>query len=63
MRARQVAGLANDPGGDVEIEQEVLAERLLRPQLVPRDDVAQRRQGGDGVAKAVAGRAQSRMSI
>jgi hypothetical protein len=63
MHACQVAGLAHDPGGDVEVEQEVLAERLLGRQVVPRDDVAQRRQGGDRVAQAIAGRAQSRMSI
>jgi hypothetical protein len=44
----QVAGGARDAGGQVEVEQEVLAERLARGKAVPRDDVAQRRQGGSG---------------
>ena len=46
-RAGQVAGSARHLGGDVEVEQEVLAERLLGAQFVPCDHVAQRRQSVD----------------
>ena len=40
---------AGDPTREIEIEQEVLAERLDRPEAMPRDDVAQRRQSIHGV--------------
>src|SRR5262245_35573447 len=38
------AGRAGDPGGEVEIEQEVLAKRLLRAQLMPPDHLPQWRE-------------------
>ena len=40
----EVAGAAGDLGGQVEVEQEVLAERLARREAVRGDDLAQRRQ-------------------
>jgi hypothetical protein len=42
------AGGAGDPGRQVEIEQEVLAERLAGVEAVARDDLAQRRQSVGG---------------
>ena len=35
---------ARDPAGEVEVEQEILAERFLRRQFMAADDIAQRRQ-------------------
>ena len=35
---------ARDPAGEIEIEQEILAERLARRQAVPADHLAQRRE-------------------
>jgi hypothetical protein len=40
-------GGAGDAAGQVEIEEEVLAERFARPDAVPGDDLAQRRQRRD----------------
>ena len=40
----QIAGGPRNPRGEVEVEQEVLAERFLGAQIVPPDDLAQRRQ-------------------
>ncbi len=51
-RTLQRARGAGDAAGQVEVEQEVLAEGLLRHQPVAGDDLAQRRQGVDG-AQAV----------
>ena len=42
--AGEVAGGACDPRRQVEVEEEVLAERLDRPEAVPGNDLAQRRQ-------------------
>ena len=38
------AGGAGDAGGEIEIEQEVLAERFSRAQIVPFDHLSQRRE-------------------
>ena len=46
---------ARDPAGEIEIEQEVLAERLARRQAVPADHLAQRREFVDLAHFAVAG--------
>ena len=40
--AAKVAGDGRDPGQQLPVEDEILAERLTRRQPVPRDDVAQR---------------------
>ena len=42
--ARERAGGARDAGGEIEIEQEILAERFLGGEAVPADHLAQRRQ-------------------
>src|SRR5690606_21258749 len=57
-RVLQVAGRAGDLAGQVEIEKKVLPERLLRPQFMAIDHVAQRRkaigtQTGTQAASAV----------
>ncbi len=56
--AGERAGGTGDAPRQVEIEQEVLAEALLRREPVPRDDVAQGRQaiahGRDGAWAAIA---------
>jgi hypothetical protein len=43
----QVAGRADNPGEQLGVEQEVLAEPLVRPQLKSLDDDAQRLQLGE----------------
>ena len=52
-RAVQGTGGARDAAGEIEIEQEILAERFLGGKTVPPDHVAQRRQIAH--ARAVAG--------
>ena len=42
--AGERAGGAGDAGGEIEIEQEILAERFLRAQIVPFDHLSQRRE-------------------
>jgi hypothetical protein len=69
MDASQVTSFADNPGRNVEVEQEVLAQRPLRRQAELRDDLAQRRQGVNRAAQRVSlpqgvgVRAQSRTSI
>ena len=48
--AVQRPGGARDAAGQVEVEEEVLAERLFRREAVRRDDLAQRRQAVGGEA-------------
>ena len=43
-RAVERGGRARDAGGEIEVEEEVLAERLARRKAVAADDIAQRRQ-------------------
>jgi len=57
----QAAGRAGDARGQVEVEQEVLTQRLARRQAVRGDDLAQRGQGVDhAAARLRARRAASR---
>ena len=51
--ARERPGRAGDLSGQVEVEEEVLAERLAGVKPVRRDDVAQRRQAVGGEAHRV----------
>ena len=44
------AGRAGDAAGEVEVEEEILAERFLRREAVRGDDLAQRRQAVGGEA-------------
>ena len=44
--AAQIAGGTGDPGEQLRVEQEMLAQPLVRPQLKALDDRAQRRQIG-----------------
>jgi hypothetical protein len=53
-------GGARDLVGDVEVEQEILAEPLVGPQIMAGDDVTQRRQA---VQVFFAGPAQARCSM
>ena len=57
--AFQRAGGARDAAGQVEVEEEILAERLFRVEAVRGDDLAQRRQAVRGEAHG-ARRAASR---
>ncbi len=50
-------GGAGDAAGEVEVEEEILAERLLRRESMRGDDVAQRRQPVGGRALTPASRA------
>lgn len=52
MGTCQVARRASNARGQVQVQQEILAQRLARRQAVARDDLAQRGQGGDGAAQA-----------
>jgi hypothetical protein len=49
-------GGAGDPVGQIEVEQEILAETLARGDAVPGDDLAQRRQGRAFASQPVAKR-------
>ena len=51
--AVQRAGRARDASGEVEIEKEVLAERLLGSEAVSPDHLAQRRKVIDGTHEGV----------
>ena len=56
--AVQRTGGARDPRGEVEVKQEILAERFACRQIMPLDDLAQRRQivdlaHGAGLARAI----------
>ena len=49
--AAQIAGGAGDPGEQLRVEQEMLAQPFVRAQLKAFDDRAQRRQIGEPLAQ------------
>ena len=53
---REIAGNRRDPGQQLAVEDEILAERLARAEAVPRDDLAQRlgRDGSGASARSAA---------
>ena len=61
--AGKVAGRPRDTPGEVEVEQEVLAERFLRRDAVPADDLPQRRQAVLGDHRALSAVAIWRASL
>ena len=62
MTAVERARRPGDAAGEVEVEEEVLPQRLLGGEAVPRDHLAQRRQQVLAHAAAFAMRAASRMA-